>query len=198
MTKGQMIHASGSGGPSLDWEIDVPLVTNWIVLGGLAKVFAITAVVMAILLSLISVVTGEPERIPAMLVISMATAGGLFLLALLASLLVYGNRMRLHCRVDGAGAETVVVDRRTRAVAIISIILGVFGRRPILAGSGLLANANVRQHMPWKVVTSARFNTRARTVSLVRAGWGAPLILFCIPANYETVAERVRAEMARR
>lgn len=196
MTKRQ-IRASVSSNPSLDWEIDVPLVTNWIVLGGLAKVFGITAVVMAILLSLISVVTGEPERIPTVVAISMATAGGLFLLALLASLLIYGNRMRLHCQVDGAGAETMVVDRRTRAVAIISIILGLFGRRPVLAGSGLLAYANVRQHMPWKVVASARFNTRAGTVSLARKGGGTPLVLFCTPGNYETVAGRVRAEMAR-
>jgi len=197
MTKRQ-IRASVSGNPSLDWETDVPLVTNWIVLGGLAKVFGITAVVMGILLSLISVVSGEPERIPTMLAISMATAGGLFLLALLGSLLVYGNRMRLHCRVDGTGVQTVVVDRRARAVAIMSIILGVLGRRPVLAGSGLIASVNTRQRMPWKAVASASFDARARTVSLSREGGGTQLTLFCTPGNYETIAQRVRAEMARR
>lgn len=182
--------------PALEWEIDVPLVTNWVVLGGLLKAFGITGILVAALLSLISAITGEWETIPRMVMIAGAVTAGLFVLGLLGALLVYGNRMRMQFRIDSKGVDTKVTDRRSKAVSTLLVIFGMLARRPGVVGTGVLAGTGRRQSAAWKRITSVRFSPRWQTVSLVD-GWHTAAVLFCRPDNYESVADRVRSEMAR-
>ncbi len=88
-------HKPAHDAPVLEREIDVPLVTNWVVLGSLLKAFGITGVLVAALFSVMLAISGEWESIPWFVMIAGAVAASLFVLGLLGALLVYGNRMSM-------------------------------------------------------------------------------------------------------
>jgi hypothetical protein len=177
------------------WDIDVPLLTNWVVPGSLLKAFGVTGALAAALFSLLSAVAGKWNTILWIVMMAGAVAAGLFALGLVGALIVYGNRMHMTFRIDSDGVDTAVTDRRSKAVSTLLVLFGALAGRPGAVGTGVLAATGSRQSATWKRITSVRFRPRWRTVTLME-GWHTAAVLFCRPDNYEAVTDRVRTEAA--
>lgn len=180
----------------LEWTLDVPVVTHPLMLAGYVKIFGLTALLMGALLSFLMVMTHSPDAIPAMLLLTGATTGGLFVVGLLASALIYKNRMSMRFRLDAEAAETEIIDRRARAVATATIVLGTFAGKPGAVGTGLISASDSHRRAAWRGIVSARFHPKHNAISLMNA-WRTVMVLFCTPANYAEVAACVEAGMRR-
>ncbi|HWA59932.1 MAG TPA: hypothetical protein VG939_01085 [Caulobacteraceae bacterium] len=179
----------------LAWEADAPLLTHPVMLGALVRLFGITGAIMAGLLVFLFAVQGEWRAIGPMLAMVGAVVGGLFVLSLAVSLVVFGARLRMAFRLDSDGVAASVVDRRARNANRAAAVLGILSGRPALAGAGLLAETESSQSAAWSSIARARFQPRRRTI-LLSNRWRTVIVLFCTPDNYEAVGQRVRAALA--
>jgi hypothetical protein len=178
------------------WEIDVPLVTHPLMLAGYVKIFGLTGILMGIFLSFLMAVTGSLDAIPMVWMMSGGISAGLFVVGLLASALIYGNRMRMRFKLDADQAGAEIIDRRSKTVSIAAIVLGVLARKPGAVGAGLIGATDTERTAAWRGIVSAKFYPRHHAISL-RNSWRTVIILFCSPANYERAAAFVRQAMTR-
>lgn len=179
-------HATGSP-DSFSWESDVPLLTNPLVLKQMVIVAAGAGLMMACLLTAILAAAGEFQDIPIMLLISLLAAAGLGLLMGLASLLFFGNRIRVRFTLNDKGALWETVDKRAITGARLAVLAGLLGGSPQTAGAGLLANARRVEFISWPEVAAVERNPRH--LMIVLRGRGRPLMmLICRPDNYEQAA----------
>ena len=183
--------------PTLTWETDVHLVTHPLMLAYFAKLFVITGLIMAALLSFLFAVTGEARSIVPMLELTGAATGGIAVLSGLICLVIFGNRMRMRFSLDAKAAEADVTDTRAKTANKIAVVAGILSGKLGVAGAGLIAQSSSHQKAAWTAVAKARYNPRWRTVSLSN-GWRTVLILFCTRENYEAVAAAVREALAAR
>jgi len=181
---------------TLEWKLDVPIITHPLMLAGYVKIFGLTAILMGALLSFLMLMTRSPDAIPSMLLLTAATTGGLFVVGLLASALIYGNRMSMRFRLDPEAAETELIDRRAKAISMATIVLGTLAGKPGAVGTGLISASDSHRRAAWRGIVSAKFHPGQNAISLKNA-WRTVMILFCTPANYAEVAAFVEAGMKR-
>jgi hypothetical protein len=183
--------------PSLSWETDIPIATHPVMLTNFGLLFAVAGALIGALFAFIFAMTGQGGAIPKMIEWTASLTASAFLLALLVSLIVYGNSLNICFTIDASGAQAEVTDKRpriaTRAVAAFSWVADRFG----LAGSGLIAETSSRQEISWDDVAGAHFHPLWRTISLSN-GWHIALILFCTRANYDAIAAAVHTGLAAR
>jgi len=183
--------------PALSWETDIPIGTHPVMLTNFGLLFAVTGALIGALLAFIFAMTGRGDAIPPMVEWTASLTASAYLLALLISMLVYGNSLNICFSLDAAGAQAEVTDKRpriaARAVAVFSWVADRFG----LAGSGLIAETSSRQQIAWDDVADAHFHPLWRTISLSN-GWHIALILFCTSENYAAVAAAVHTSLAAR
>ncbi|KAA5599486.1 hypothetical protein [Blastochloris sulfoviridis] len=195
MTDGAKAKKGGTEQP-LQWEIDVPVATNPLLLASYAKVFGLTALIMGAFLSFLMAVSGSPDAIPMMLAISGGISFALFGVGVLGMALIYRNRMSMRFTLDRRGARAETIDRRADKVAKATILLGALTGRPGAVGTGLIAKSTADQRAAWRGIVKARFYPRLHAIALGNS-WRTVMILFCPPEHYEAAAERVRHGMAR-
>lgn len=183
--------------PSLSWEADIPIATHPVMLANFGMLFALFGALVAALLAFTLFMTGRVPSIEPMLEWTASLTAAMFLLSLLISTIVFGNRLPMRFKLDAFAAEAEVTDRRvwlaTRAATAFSWMANRFG----LAGAGLMAETSARQHILWDAVAKAHFHPLWRTISLSN-GWRIVLILFCTPQNYDAVAAAVHTGLAAR
>lgn len=183
--------------PSLRWETDIPIATHPVMLTNFGLLFAVTGALIGALLAFIFAMTGRGDAIQPMIEWTASLTASAYLLALLVSMIVYGNSLNLCFSLDASGAQAEVTDKRpriaARAVAAFSWVADRFG----LAGSGLIAETSSRQQIQWDDVADAHFHPLWRTISLSN-GWHIALILFCTRENYDAVAAAVHTGLAAR
>ena len=182
---------------SLSWETDIPIATHPVMLTNFGLLFAVTGALIGALLAFVFAMTGQGNAIPPMIEWTASLTAGAFLLALLVTIIVYGNSLNICFSLDGACVQAEVTDKRpriaARAVAVFSWVADRFG----LAGSGLIAETSAPQTIAWDDVAGAHFHPLWRTISLSN-GWHIALILFCTRENYATVAAAVHTGLAAR
>jgi hypothetical protein len=188
--------AGSSDAGTMSWDIDVPLLNNGLITGGLVKVFAISTALGASMLSLIFLLQGEYDAIGMIWLAFSAIGIGLILFSLLIMLLIFGNRMHCRIRIDGKGVSFETLDRRARTGNRLLLLLGLLSGRPQAAGMGLIATSEEVRSLSWKGAFFAEYQPRRHAVVL-RNRWRRLLILYATAENYDAVAERVRAELAR-
>ena len=183
--------------PTLRWETDIPIATHPVMLANFGMLFAMSGALVGALLAFVFYVTGRVASIEPMLEWTASLTAAAFLLALLVSTIMFGNRLPMRFKLDDTAAEAEVRDKpawlATRAAGVFSWIANRFG----LAGAGLIAETSARQHILWDDVATAHFHPLWRTVSLSN-GWRIVLILFCMPDNYDAVAAAVHTGLAAR
>lgn len=183
--------------PSLSWETDIPIATHPVMLTNFGLLFAVTGALIGALLAFIFAMTGQGAAIQPMIEWTASLTASAFLLALVVSMIVYGNRLNICFSLGAAGAQAEVTDKRpriaARAVAAFSWVADQLG----LAGSGLIAETSSRQQIAWDDVAGAHFHPLWRTISLSN-GWHIALILFCTRENYDAVAAAVHTGLAAR
>jgi hypothetical protein len=183
--------------PSLSWETNIPIATHPVLLANFGLLFAVAGALVGALLAFILAMTGGGQIIEPMVEWTATLAAAAFLLTLIVSIVIFGNRLHIRFALDPSGAEAEVIDQRpkiaARAVAAFSWLADRFG----LAGAGLIAEASAPQHIEWDQVADAHFHPLWRTISLSN-GWHIALILFCSAENYDAVAAAVHTGLAAR
>jgi len=166
-------------------------------LANFARLFALTALIMGGLLSLLLAVTGQLATIVPMLVFTAAVVGFVALLALLVSLLFFHNRMHMRFRVDAKGVASDVADPRAHKANRLVTIIGLLSGRPGVAGAGLMAAADSHRELAWPRIARAHYHRHWHTITLAN-GWRTVMTLFCSADNYDAVQAAVRAALAAR
>jgi hypothetical protein len=179
----------------LSWECDVPLLTHPAMLGGIAIVLIISVLLV---FALVGGIIGLQEGIKAVVPLAemlLLVFGGLFVLALLIMLVVFGNRMRMSFIVDDRGVTAQVIDRRAKTANRLAVIAGALAGKPGVAGAGLIAISDEGRNAVWSSIAAAKYDARRHTITL-RNEWRVVLYVFCTPQNYQAVAARVAASIA--
>ena len=181
--------------PALEWQVDVSLLGQPTMLANFVKVIAIAFVVMSGLLIFLSIAAGNGASIWPLMQLTLVCVGFVAVLFLFVMVVVFRNRMTMRFAVDERGARSAQIDRRARAGAKAAIAVGALSGNPNLLGAGLISQSTSSQTMRWSALRSASFSPRWRAIKLAN-GWRTVMALYCLPENYELVAERVRRALA--
>lgn len=191
---GAQTHGEPDREPALEWQVDVSLLGQPTMVANFVKVIAIAFVVMSGLLIFLSIVSGDGAPIWPLVQLTLVCVGSVAVLFLFVIVVFFRNRMTMRFAVDERGAQSVQIDRRARAGAKAAIVVGALSGKPGLLGAGLISQSTASQAMRWSAMRSASFSPRWRAIKLAN-GWRTVMILYCLPENYELVAERVRGAL---
>lgn len=178
----------------IEWEVDVPLVTNPVVLRQIAFVFLLVPFIACGLLAPPMWSTGSLDGFPALAAMIFGISAALGVIGLLAAWLVLGNRIRMRFHVAINGVVTEITDTRARRIGWLTLVLGILSGKPGAAGSGMLTLSNARQSANWGAIRVARFHPSREVVELSN-GWRTIIVLFCTAENYDSVARMVKEHM---
>jgi hypothetical protein len=184
-------HPGSIHAPALNWERDVPILTNWLVLSSIVKVFVMAALLMIGLVGFLFVLQGEWRLIGPLATFVAMIDGGVLIIGTLAAALIYGNRLRYRFSVDDKAASCERFDRRATIVGRLTILLGVVLGKPGAAGVGLISESTTQTAASWPSVVRVVEHPSAHAIAL-RNAWRTTLILFCTPENYDAVLARVK------
>ena len=183
-------------GSVLSWEHDVSLLTEPMIVGPIARVIAIVVSGLGALMSGIFALQGEAEVIGTIWLAMAATGLGLFVFLLLVIVVVFGNRMRCSYRVDARGVHYELRDRRAGVARTLAIVVGLVSRSPGVVGAGLVAESQVAHDLSWRGAFRVEFVAH-RHLIVFRNAWRRLLLVHCSGDNYDAVATRIAAEIAR-
>lgn len=185
----------------IEWQIDVPIITNPLLMKQLALIFCLAPLLPISLLALAFGSQGDMSPLLAVSGFLFALSSGLLLLAVVSSLIIYRNRMRYRFVLTPDGFESAAVDDRAYRVGWLAIGLGLLLGKTGVAGSGLLALSTERRSGTWKSVTALRFHPGQRAITL-RNDWRTVAVIYCTEDNFEAaksfVASSVNDHPARR
>jgi len=112
---------------------------------------------------------------------------------LIGVLLVMGNRYEHEYSADDKGIVEKAAKKQYRRNTIVNgllVGLGLLMKQPGAAGAGVLAQSRQAQYLKWKDVDGYSVDPHRRTIVLIR-GRRVRMIVYCLPENYDSVAERV-------
>jgi hypothetical protein len=178
----------------LTWELDVPLLTNRIIVGGVLRAFGLAGLIMGSLLSLLLVVQGEFDALGPIWLLTLGICAALAAVGLVAMLVIFRNRMRFRFTVTDDDVTVEQIDTTARAVNRLAVVAGAFAGSPSAAGSGLIAASQETQRVDFSGAFTVRLLPRARVIVFAN-GWRRLLYIYCTPENYELVAARVTEAM---
>jgi hypothetical protein len=147
------------------------------------------------LLVFLSTASGDGVPIWPLMQLTLVCVGVVVALLLFVIIVFFRNRMTMRFAVDQRGVHSAQIDRRARAGAKAAIAVGVLSGNPNLLGAGLISQSTSSQTTRWGALRSAGFSPRWRAIKLAN-GWRTVMVLYCLPENYEDVAERVRRALA--
>lgn len=183
--------------PIMEWQTDIRLMTHPLMLANFAKMLGITWFVVSALLSFLMAVTGSPDAILPLVGAMTLVCLGIAVLFALVALVFFGNRIRMHFRVDAKYADAKMADARASAANKVAVVAGVLTGRPGVTGAGLLAASNSEQRIAWNAVAKVRYHKAWNAITLGNS-WRTMVTLFCTAENYEAVAAAVAKAMEAR
>ncbi|UNC91017.1 zinc ribbon domain-containing protein [Candidatus Contubernalis alkaliaceticus] len=185
-------YAVGKGG-SISWETQISLLTNPLVVKQFVMAILFSGLFMALFLSFLLLVTGEPEGIPGILVGTLIAVSVLGVLMLLAILLVFRGRFQVRFTVDHKGVLWETIDKRAKTGSRLAVVLGILGRSLPAAGAGTLAMSREKEFVSWKEMNRAEYNQNQTMITL-RNSWRPVMMLVCTTDNYDMVVDFVKGK----
>jgi hypothetical protein len=124
----------------------------------------------------------------------MAGLFGVFMLlvSLLTLGVIFGNRWPLEFTIEPDGVVMNNVSEKAHAIHRMSWILAILTGRPLMAGPGLIAQSREVVAIPWNEVRRVQ-RYPALGVIAIKGGFLDNVRLYCTPANYADVVQRVEA-----
>jgi hypothetical protein len=177
------------------WEIDVPLLTNPLVLGSTIRGFLLAGAMMWALLAFLFAVQGEWDVIGTMAIFSFGLTGVMVVVGLLGTGLVLGNRMRFRFTVDAKGATCDRIDRRAAATDRLAMLVGLLAGKPGVVGAGMLSASQATTRVAWSSVARATPHPRMHAIGLHNV-WRTTAVLYCPPERFEEILATVRERIA--
>ncbi len=171
----------------ITWETSISLWTNPLLLKQLGLMLLSTYLLMAVLFSFLLLVTGEPEGIPSVLLMSVIAVIGIGFLLILTAALVFKNRFHVRFTVDTKGVLWETLDKRSLISSRLAIWLGILGKSAQTSGAGSLAMSREKEWIGWKEIDSVQYD-QGRSMIILRNSWRPVMMLVCRQDNYEDVA----------
>jgi len=182
--------------PALVWDYSFPLLSNRFFLWDMSKVFVISGLVMAILLTVILIAVGNTHAIGPFLLLTGALLIVLMLITILVCLVWFGNRFHALFAVNAEGAMVEIARSRDRIMNRLAVVLGVLRGSMSATGAGLLAVSEEAKSIVWSEVRSVRYYPDERVIS-IKNSWRVVVRLYCTPENYTQVVAAVRSYAGR-
>lgn len=174
----------------INWEIDIPLVTNRNMVGAWFKAMAATFLLSMLIPGSVFVGTGEFDALPVMAGVFALVVLGLSVVGLMIMWLVFGNRFRAAFTVTDEGISFSLRDTRARVLSRFAVVAGGIAGHPGATGAGLLATSSETLMLRWSGAFSARYQPR-RHVIVLRNRWRDVMHVYCGADNYDRVKARV-------
>lgn len=117
---------------------------------------------------------------------------GLMFLTWLFMLALYGGKYKAEFLLDNKGALCRTRSQQAKKNLIVNtltILVGLFTKRPGAAGAGILAQSRQEVLIRWNRITKVKYMPKSRTI-LIKSGWLDSIALFCSEENY-SVVERI-------
>jgi len=182
--------------PGIEWDINIPLLTNRHMLGPVCLAMLGAAVGAALLVSFPLAIEGEWEDITNVFKLFAVVGLGLFALSLLIMAFAFRNRLRVHFRIDDEGVLLRQIDRTAKAGNRAAFWAGLVLGRPGAVGAGALAISQEEQSLAWSGAFTARLEPATHSIAF-RNGWRTLMRVYCPPETYGAAAAKVAAMMAR-
>lgn len=180
---------------SLQWDIDVPLLTNRYMLAALAKAMLGAGGIVTALVGLLLGLQGAWHSIAHIALLLLAISIGLFVLGVAAMAFPFRNRLASRFTIDKHGVHLTVTDGTVRGTNRLAFWMGLALGSGAAAGSGLLAATHESQALRW----SGSFRTipepATRSIAFCN-GWRTLLRVYCLPDNFSLAVDLVNREMA--
>jgi hypothetical protein len=178
----------------LDWQIDVPLLTNRFIVYDLFKLVGITGVLFFMLLAVTSIAVDGKTALRSLS--GLAQIDGFAMLALLVLLvlvilLFFFNHFPMGFHLSAREARVESLSRRGKWGNRLALVLGVLSGKPGVAGAGLLGMAQELVSVEWREVCRINVYPQVRVISLMNS-WRVVFRLYCTPDNFNQVLEAVR------
>lgn len=177
--------------PALAWDYSFSLLSNRFFLWDMTKVFVISGLIIAVLLTILLLVVENTRAILPLLVL----IGGLLIFFMIITVLVcliwFGNRFHALFAVNAEGAMVEVARTRDKVMNRLAVVLGVLRGNMAATGAGLLAVSEEAKSIAWSEVRSVRYYPDERVIS-IKNSWRVVVRLYCTPENYTQVAAAVR------
>jgi len=180
---------------TLVWDMEIPLLANREILGGVLKTFLIALLIMSGLMTVIFASQGEWHDIAPMLRMLALVTGGLLGMAALIMVLVFRNRLRVRYTIGPEGICFEQTDTTVRRTNRLVFWLGILTGRPQAIGTGLIAQSQETMTMTWGGAFTAAYDPH-RFVITLKNRWRNLLVVHCTPQNYASVATLISRELA--
>lgn len=110
---------------------------------------------------------------------------------------VYGGKYALGFTINNDGIYSYTEEAQRKKNSIINkltIILGMFSRKPTVIGSGVLANSRQNTMIKWRNIRKIKLYPRYRTI-MVYAEIGQNIGVFCTKENYDEVEWFIKSKL---
>ncbi len=178
---------------SIQWQINVPIFRNEVILKQLGIAVGIPFGLLAVLLVLFS---GNSVYT----LYALGLIGALLFFTWIFVMAVYGGEYELEFFLD---EKAVFCRTRTKQamknkmVNTLTVVLGIITGKPAAAGAGILAGSRQSVCLRWDGIVKASYKPRSRTI-MVRGGWTESMGIFCTKENYVEVEKFVSARLSHR
>lgn len=180
---------------SLQWDIDVTLLTNRYMLAALVKAMLGAGGLVVALVSLLLGFQGAWHAIPGVTALLLGISIGLFALGLAVMAFPFNNRLASRFTIDTEGVHLVVTDRTARAGNRLAFWMGLALGSGATAGSGMLAVTQEKQSLRWGGAFQVIAEPATHSIAF-RNGWRTLLRVYCRPDNFSDAVDLVNSEMA--
>lgn len=181
---------------TLIWESSIPIFKNPFILPQLGMTFWLPIVVLFVAVSFLT--NFAPEVVIVMSGILILSAGGMLVVFGL-----YNFNYKVLTTVDDKGIylRPALLDTpKWKIVRGVSTFLGIFSRRPGIAGAAILSGSGSGENMMWEEIHDFAPQP-AHLAYVVKLNGSRKTVVFCNAANFEeigmrytTILEKIRAE----
>src|SRR6056297_1713982 len=166
----------------IKWEVKVPIFRNPLILKQLGIAIGLP---FGILIIFLIMVTNQIRY----LFYSLALLGLLFLITYLTIMILYQGKYDVGFVLDKKGIRCYTQKKQAKKNKIINnlaVILGIFFRRPTIAGAGMLAQSRQNIRINWRNVRKVTYRPKQQLI-LVKGNFAENIAVFCSKKNYEQV-----------
>ncbi|KJS21678.1 MAG: hypothetical protein VR72_09280 [Clostridiaceae bacterium BRH_c20a] len=171
----------------MQWEIDVPIFRDPIILRQLAIAIGIPFGLLFVILLI--VMRGKVFTVYTLYALGLISAT--FLLTYLLIMIVYGGKYGAGFIIDDKGILNYTQKKQAKRnliINVLTVVLGLLSRKPAAMGAGLLAQSRQTVFIKWKKIQKVQFYPQSKTI-LLRGGFSEKIAVFCTEKNYSQVEE---------
>lgn len=180
---------------TLEWNIDVPLLTNRYMLAALAKVMLGAGGIVTALVSLLLGLQGAWHAIPSITALLFSMSAGLFGVGLAVMAFPFRNRLASRFIIDSEGVHLEVTDSTARVGNRLAFWMGLALGSAAVPGSGLLSATQEAQTLRWSGTFHAIVEPATCSISFSN-GWRTLLRVYCQRETFNAVVALVNKKMA--